>query len=127
MTETLRRWLATVDGPSLFLPWGWYGRPYDNAHELTASLLSPGQIALQFDHSLLVIATGYTSIEVDSPSGRPGSPSATEDWTTLTVDGITLLTFISSDSDAGWDDATVQSDRDAYFVLIAPRLEPPVV
>jgi hypothetical protein len=127
MTETLHRWLATVFGPSLFLPWGWYGRPYDNAHELTASLISPGQVALHFDHSLLVVATGYTSIEVDSPSGRPGGPVAAEYWTTLTVEGITLLTFISSDSElARWDDATIQSDRDSCFVLVAPRAESPL-
>jgi hypothetical protein len=117
MTEILRRWLAEFDGPSLFLPWGWYGRPYDNVHELTASLLTPGQVALQFDHSLLVVAT----IEVDSLSGRSESPAATDGWTTLTADGITLLMFISSDSEsANWDEATIQSDRDSFFVLVAP-------
>jgi hypothetical protein len=125
MTESLSRWLSTVDGPSVFLPWGWYGRPYDNAHQLTASLFSPDQIALQFDHILLLVATGYGSIEVDSPSGRPGSPAADEEWTTITVEGIGLLAFISSDTDLA-NDATVQSARDAFFTLVAPRPEPPL-
>ena len=123
MLDTLINWLALVDGPTLFLPWGWYGRPYDNAHELTASLYGPGQIVLQFDHSLLLVATGYTSIEVDSPPERPGSPPADEGWTTLTVEGIGLLAFISSDADDP-NDATVQSARDAFFTLVAPRPEP---
>ena len=122
-TRTLRDWPGITDGPSLFLPWGWFGRPFDNAHEVTGSILSPRQVVLELDRSLLVVASGIGSIEIDARPQAAETPVASPGWTTLTIGQVTLLTVIWSESDfESGDDLHIRYARNTYFVLIAPRI-----
>jgi hypothetical protein len=56
--QKVHQWFATEGGGSLLLPDGWYGRPYDNKHEITSidetedvlTIVLSGRLTLHFEH-----------------------------------------------------------------------------
>ena len=50
-------WFDTVGTAGLQLPNGWFGRPYDNRHELTWSQARPHKLLLELDAQLLLVLT----------------------------------------------------------------------
>lgn len=48
-------WFDTVGTAGLQLPNGWFGRPYDNRHELTWSQARPHKLLLELDAQLLLV------------------------------------------------------------------------
>ena len=121
-TGALKDWLRHARGPSLYFPWGWYGRPYDNAHMLTGSIFSRAEVALEFDESILIVASGIGSITVDSTLDPGPAPRASTEWTTVTVDGLALLSLIWSESEfEERGDVQMQVERNTFFVMVAPR------
>jgi uncharacterized protein (TIGR00290 family) len=61
--NVIRSWFAKQKGGSLILPDGWYGRPYDNQHALTAVNESSGDLAICLDGRLALRFQGLKSVE----------------------------------------------------------------
>ena len=55
-------WFSQAKLASIELPNGWFGRPYDNLHQLTWSSATQHKVLLEFDHQLLLVITdpGFT-------------------------------------------------------------------
>ncbi|NNN21675.1 MAG: hypothetical protein HKL80_06705 [Acidimicrobiales bacterium] len=50
-------WFAKGKQPSLELPSGWFGRPYDNLHVLTWSAATEHKVLVELDGQLLLVIT----------------------------------------------------------------------
>ena len=50
-------WFAGNGRAGLHLPGGWFGRPYDNAHQLTWSAARSSKAIIELDGQLLLILT----------------------------------------------------------------------
>jgi hypothetical protein len=50
-------WFARQKGAGVVLPDGWFGRPYDNMHELTFLELRPHKLIIELDNQLLLTLT----------------------------------------------------------------------
>lgn len=55
--EAVSTWFADHGRAGLRLPGGWFGRPDDNAHELTWSAARSRRVLLELDGQLLLILT----------------------------------------------------------------------
>jgi len=74
-------WFGRVKLASLELPRGWFGRPYDNLHQLTWSSATQHKVLLELDRQLLLIITDPGSIkECDRELRIEGCAQVTLDW-----------------------------------------------
>jgi len=55
--QMVRDWFAQGRRIGLELPSGWFGRPYDNQHELTFSVARPHKLILELDSRLCLVFT----------------------------------------------------------------------
>lgn len=55
--EAVSRWFTDYGPAGLCLPRGWFGRPHDNAHELTWSAARSRKALIELDGQLLLILT----------------------------------------------------------------------
>jgi|SRR5579859_374882 len=62
-TNTVQRWFKDEAGGSLFLPDGWYGRPYDNWHALTSIEESGNTLTIILDQKLTLRFDGLKSVK----------------------------------------------------------------
>ena len=67
---SLRQWFSRVKLASLELPHGWFGRPYDNLHQLTWSAATTHKVLLELDHQILLILTDPGPAEITSDLAR---------------------------------------------------------
>ena len=61
---TIRDWFSSVGGGSLYLPNGWFGRPYDGIHQLTYIEHRPHKLLMELDNQLLLVFTDLGSVDV---------------------------------------------------------------
>lgn len=54
----VRAWFASGRRPGVVLPTGWFGRPYDNQHELTWAAAHGDRMFLELDDSQLLMIVG---------------------------------------------------------------------
>ena len=62
-TNTVQQWFKDEWGGSLFLPDGWYGRPYDNQHALTSVEESGSALTIVLDRKLTLHFEGLKSVK----------------------------------------------------------------
>ena len=51
--EIIKEWFLSTWGGGLIMPDGWFGRPYDNIHQLDSFSKSDGRYMLRLDGGLL--------------------------------------------------------------------------
>ncbi len=64
LSKIIQDWFTKAGGPSLVLPDGWFGRPFDNQHTLTYLQQRPHKLLLELDDQLLLIFTDLRSAQV---------------------------------------------------------------
>jgi len=52
---SLEEWFSSAKTASMELPDGWFGRPYDNMHQLTWAAARPEKLLLELDGQLYLI------------------------------------------------------------------------
>lgn len=62
-TNIVQQWFKDEWGGSLLLPDGWYGRPYDNQHSLTAIEETGEMLTITLDRKLTLRFEGLKSVE----------------------------------------------------------------
>lgn len=72
-TDVIQQWFKEEWGGSLVLPDGWYGRPYDSQHSLTAVEHTDRALIVVLDDVLKLRFTGLKLIE-DRPEGLAFGP-----------------------------------------------------
>ena len=65
MSKVIRDWFSKAKGAGMVLPNGWFGRPYDNQHELTYIEQRPHTLLLELDDQLLLVFTELQSVDSD--------------------------------------------------------------
>ena len=63
-TNVIKQWFEKEGGGSLFLPDGWYGRPYDGQHDLTYLSESDDNLVLTLSQKLNLHFSGLKSVKV---------------------------------------------------------------
>lgn len=58
VARDLKRWFAQSGGASLERPNGWFGRPFENLHQLTHVRVTPGELQLELDGLHLLTVRG---------------------------------------------------------------------
>lgn len=81
--QVVRGWFGDVGLASLKLPSGWFGRPYDNLHQLTWSEVRGAKVFVELDGILHLIITAPTAVTVEGND--------------LRVSGFTQLVFDRQD------------------------------
>jgi hypothetical protein len=79
--EVVEQWFREVGSASLKLPSGWFGRPYDNLHRLTAAHALADRLILVLDNQMVLTLAHPTNVAVDG--GRlsvSGFTHASWDW-----------------------------------------------
>ena len=77
-------WFTRVQAPSLELPNGWFGRPYDNLHQLTWADATEHKLLLELDSQLLLILTDPGDVDLDSAElPITGCAQVVLDWQSL--------------------------------------------
>jgi hypothetical protein len=62
--DAVIKWFARVKLASLEMPKGWFGRPYDNLHQLTWWGATDHKLLLELDRQLLLVITDPSAVEV---------------------------------------------------------------
>lgn len=79
--EVITDWFTRVRVASLVLPNGWFGRPYDNLHELTWAGATRHKLLVELDSQLLLILTDPGDVDFDSAELRiTGCVQVVLDW-----------------------------------------------
>jgi len=74
-------WFQRTGGGSLVLPDGWFGRPFDNLHQLTFSCARPNAILIELDDQLHLLLNGSVQIvEEDAALVLKGFTSCVFVW-----------------------------------------------
>ncbi len=74
-------WFARIKLASVELPRGWFGRPFDNLHQLTWSAALDHKVLLELDRQLLLIITDPAEAELkDTELLIQGCAQVTLDW-----------------------------------------------
>jgi len=63
----VNEWFAAVGYAGLVLPSGWFGRPYDNWHELTWACARSTKLLVELDGQLLLVLTEPGVPQVEGP------------------------------------------------------------
>jgi len=63
--ERVRAWYLVARLASIELPGRWFGRPFDNLHELTWSAATLHKLLLEFDSQVMCITTDPSGLEAD--------------------------------------------------------------
>ena len=64
LEQTVREWFGSAEFASLELPSGWFGRPYDNLHQLTWSETRGDKLILELDHIVHLVITTPAATEI---------------------------------------------------------------
>lgn len=60
--STVQQWFNAHMGGSLYLPDGWYGRPYDNQHLLTSIAEAGNELSMTLDRNLMLKFEGIQAV-----------------------------------------------------------------
>ena len=104
-SETVRQWFAKEHGGGLILPDGWFGRPYDNQHQLTLIKHEDNTLTLVLDSRLMLMFEGLRGVKFQ------GHDLVLSEFTKLHCE------FHSYD-DAGSQHKTQYSDGEVKFVSL---------
>ncbi|MFJ1936841.1 hypothetical protein ACIOGZ_29805 [Kitasatospora sp. NPDC088160] len=63
--DAITAWFANVEYAGLILPSGWFGRPFDNQHQLTWAHVRHGKLLLELDERLLLVLTAPGAPSID--------------------------------------------------------------
>jgi hypothetical protein len=63
-------WFGRVNGASLKLPNGWFGRPYDNLHRLTSATANAGTVIVVLDERQELSISSPGSVTIDPKALR---------------------------------------------------------
>ncbi len=81
-SSTVLDWFGRTGGGSLRLPNGWFGRPYDNLHQLTSAQMVDDRLVIVLDDRMILIVTGPVTAHVEPASLRlVGFNQAVWEWT----------------------------------------------
>ncbi len=87
-TNTVQQWFKDEWGGSLFLPDGWYGRPYDNQHALTSVEESGSALTIVLDRKLTLHFEGLKSVKAQKRELTFGPFEKLRfDWESFGTDG----------------------------------------
>jgi hypothetical protein len=79
--EMITGWFTRVQTASLELPNGWFGRPYDNFHQLTWTGATEHKLLLELDSQLLLILTDPGDVDLHLAELRiTGCAQVVLDW-----------------------------------------------
>ena len=79
--QAISGWFAQVKLASLEMPRGWFGRPYDNLHQLTWSVARDHKVLLELDRQLLLVITDPAGVEATDTELRiERCAQVTLDW-----------------------------------------------
>jgi hypothetical protein len=82
IVSILEEWFRRMGGGSLILPDGWFGRPYDNIHQLTYIKARPKKVLIELDEQLYLFITEPATItEKDNELILGGFSQCIFDWT----------------------------------------------
>ena len=62
IAKEITKWFQRTGGGGLILPDGWFGRPYDNIHQLTFIEIRSCKIIIELDEQLHLLLTEPKSI-----------------------------------------------------------------
>lgn len=65
VVETIRNWFERTQGGGVILPDGWFGRPYDNFHQLSYIELRPHKLLLELDNQLFFMFTELSGVKIE--------------------------------------------------------------
>lgn len=87
-TNTIQDWFKAEWGGSLFLPDGWYGRPYDNQHALTSVEESGETLTIVLDRKLTLRFKSLKSVKAQKGELAFGPfENLRFDWESFGADG----------------------------------------
>jgi len=87
-TNAVQQWFKDEWGGSLFLPDGWYGRPYDNQHALTFVEEAGSVLTIVLDRRLTLRFEGLKSVRAQRRELTFGPFEALRfDWESFGTDG----------------------------------------
>lgn len=79
--KIIQSWFDDKGGGSLITPEGWFGRPYDNFHQLTFLLIRPNKVIVELDEQLYLIFSDLQSVYIkDSNLFFENFSQCTFDW-----------------------------------------------
>lgn len=82
--DTVRDFFATMGYAGLILPSGWFGRPFDNLHQLTRSEASEQSLLIELDNQLVLTFSGELwATPTDEGLRLGGFTSLAWDWTEI--------------------------------------------
>lgn len=64
--NSIQKWFGVEFGGSLYLPDGWFGRPYDNQHILTAISETEDSLIITLDHKIVLCFEGLRAVDATS-------------------------------------------------------------
>jgi hypothetical protein len=73
-------WMERVGAAGLILPSGWFGRPFDNAHQLTWAERRGNRVLLEFDSQLMLVMTNPTLVEASEDQLVISADQTVFDW-----------------------------------------------
>jgi hypothetical protein len=62
----LSRWFQDSGGAGLKLPSGWFGKPYDNLHQLTAITVLGGRLIIVLDSQMILTLAHPSDVHVEN-------------------------------------------------------------
>lgn len=95
--SSITEWMGHVGVAGLVLPDGWFGRPYDNFHQLTWSKPRGNRVILEFDSNLLLVLTDVSNIEPGNERLTVSAAQVVLDWQEYGSLVPHVETFTSSD------------------------------
>ena len=98
-------WYAVAEVASLQLPSGWFGRPFDSRHRLTASFVAADRLVLVLDDRVLLCLAHPTTVQAVPES--------------LRISGFPYGTLDHDDYGSGGG-SHVQAFREGEVVLVRP-------
>ncbi|MSP13841.1 MAG: hypothetical protein EXR62_12905 [Chloroflexi bacterium] len=66
MGDIILRWFQIARVGGLVLPDGWFGRPYDNTHQLTHLEIWSHKLLIELDDQLLLIFTDIKKVRIEN-------------------------------------------------------------
>lgn len=81
LAQTVAGFFAEFGGASLKLPTGWFGRPYDNLHQLSSVHVVAERLIIELDGQMMLLLSHPTDAVVDGSTLRlSGFTHGSWDW-----------------------------------------------
>lgn len=98
ISTLVEKWFQRTGGGGLILPDGWFGRPYDNIHQLIYIESRPKKVIIELDGQLYLIITEPTSaLEKDNELTLSGFTQCVFDWAEYGLRAVHCAIYKSGD------------------------------